>query len=365
MNAVVEPQLAGIGSEPSSFVVKVDQGVKGRFKKGLVLLDVKSGELANACAALSQKGYRWIVIEPTFSHKSSDEQYISLAQERNGIVLTYSSSGGVDVELHPENMHSQLIAKQRDLKPLAGKTGFTIEQLHTLLHIFEAAHIAFLEINPYVISSDTVHILDAAIEVDDVGSFFTDAWTPYDIRDYNSKQLTPQEEAVLALAEKSPASFKLNAMNPDGSIFLLLSGGGASIVVAEEIYNQGLGEKLANYGEYSGNPNAEETAVYAQAVIELLLASDASPKVLFIGGAVANFTDIAKTFAGIIDALTLFSKELKAQKVKVFIRRGGPNQEAGLTAIQQFLSDQGLLGAVHDSTTPISEAVKEALECLR
>ena len=98
------------------------------------------------------------------------------------------------------------------------------------------------------------------------------------------------------------------------------------MVVADEVYNRGLGEQLANYGEYSGNPNSEETYLYTKAVLELVLASKAPKKVVFLGGAVANFTDIAKTFAGVIQALDEVADGLQSQGVKVFVRRGGPTR---------------------------------------
>ena len=47
-----------------SYVVKVDQAVKGRFKKGLVLLDVKKSGLKKAIESLREKGYDSFIVEP-------------------------------------------------------------------------------------------------------------------------------------------------------------------------------------------------------------------------------------------------------------------------------------------------------------
>src|SRR5206468_4255377 len=135
--------------------------------------------------------------------------------------------------------------------------------------------------------------LDVAAEVDSAGEFFVhNAWNEEDFRSGQPKKRTDEEVAVTQLAAKSQAAFSLEVLNPNGSISMLLSGGGASIVLADEVYNQGYGKELANYGEYSGNPNAEETYLYTKAVLRLLLQSKAKKKVLIIAGGVANFTDV-------------------------------------------------------------------------
>jgi ATP-citrate lyase beta-subunit len=120
-----------------------------------------------------------------------------------------------------------------------------------------------------------LQILDSAVEVDDVAAFFVDNWQASDLRRHSEHPLTHEEQIVEELDANSPASLKLTILEPNGSIFLLLSGGGASVVVADEIYNQGYGKQLANYGEYSGNPNSEETYIYTKALLSLLLKSTA------------------------------------------------------------------------------------------
>jgi ATP-citrate lyase beta-subunit len=206
-------------------------------------------------------------------------------------------------------------------------------------------------------------VLDVAIEVDDAGQYFTRKWNESDIR--SPHKLSESEEQIHVLNDNSPASFSLSVLNPDGSIFLLLSGGGASIVIADEVYNLGLGDQLANYGEYSGNPNTDETYTYTKQLLKLIIASKAPKKVLFIGGAVANFTDIAKTFAGIIRAFDDEAAVLKKQHLKVFVRRGGPNQEIGLQKIKMALESHGILGGVYGPDVSISDALGAALTELK
>lgn len=351
-------QLAAIPA--GTYVVKVDQAVKGRFKKGLVLLDVAKDKLAASVRGLKAKGYRWVIVEPMFSHKARDERYVSLARTREGIELSFNPHGGVNVESHADTLQTVRLRTKTDLAPIAEATALSEQQLQALIDVFEAQYVSCMEINPYIVAADGVAFLDLAVEVDDAGAFFASAWRSSDFRQPQTST-TPQETAILELAEKSPASFKLDVINPHGAIFLLLSGGGASIVVADEVRNLGQGDKLANYGEYSGNPTADETFVYTSAVLSLLAASQAAKKVLFIGGAVANFTDIANTFAGVIKALDAHAATLKRQQVKVFVRRGGPRQEIGLKKIEAALQNHGILGAVYNPSTPLTTVVAEAV----
>lgn len=345
-----------------SYVLKVDQAEKKRFKNGLVLLDVTKKELETGLKKLQAKGYEHFIVEPYAKHEQASERYISLSYDKHHHCLSYSAMGGVDIEDNTETVQTIRLDDKTDWAVLAEETKFTEDQLKSLLELFVKEHFTLLEINPYITSEDSLHILDAAVEVDDAGAFFVDGWSSGDLRSPVAAKKTASEEIVSALDEKSPASFNLNVLNPDGSVFLLLSGGGASVAVADEIHNHGLGKEIANYGEYSGNPTEDETYIYTTALIKLLLSSRAKKKVLFIGGAVANFTDIANTFAGVIRALDDGAVKLRAQKVRVYVRRGGPRQEIGLARIREALDKHGLLGDVYDPSTPIHDAIKTAIQ---
>jgi ATP-citrate lyase beta-subunit len=361
-------QLTIVPSEISTFVVKVDEAVKGRFKKGLVLLNISHDGLAEAVQNLTSKGYNWLIIEPVIEHNEEEERYFSLTMDRRGKTLSFSPKGGVEIENNQDSISHVKIQGDEDSSAIAAfaeQSGLELSVVQRLIDLFTKDYFSFLEINPFLLDGGKLTLLDAAIEVDDAGAFFVRDWASEDFRRHSNVALTKQEKTVLELDENSPASFKLSVLEPNGSIFLLLSGGGASVVIADEVYNQGFGERLGNYGEYSGNPNTEETYIYTKGLLELLLASDAPKKVLFIGGAVANFTDVAKTFSGVIQAIKEVMDELKQQGVKVFVRRGGPNQEVGLAKIEAVLKENGLLGAVHGPDIPLTRAVAEALEELK
>ena len=70
-----------------------------------------------------------------------------------------------------------------------------------------------------------------------------------------------------------------------------------------EVCDYGMSKELANYGEYSGAPTTEETFLYARTLIQLMVKYKADkPKYLFVGGGIANFTDVPQTFTGLIKA---------------------------------------------------------------
>lgn len=347
--------LSGLSDE-QRYVVKVDQAVKGRFKKGLVLLDQSSGQVHEAVKLLAEKGYQYMLIEPYRGHESSAEYYLSLERTRDGVWLAYSENGGVDIEAHPESIKHTLHKSGEPLHIL----GLSPDVVQKLVDTFESNYFSFLEINPLLVEHGRVDLLDAAVEVDEEAEFFVDVWGAADIRQATIR--SAEEQAVQELNDKSQASFSLEVLNPNGSIFLLLSGGGASIVVADEVYNLGHGKELANYGEYSGAPNKEETYIYTKQILTLLLKSNASHKVLIIGGGVANFTDVRVTFEGIIKALKEVDTQLREQGVEVFVRRGGPYQAQGLSLMKEYLEAAGIAGRIEGPDLVLSDIVGLAIE---
>lgn len=345
------------------WVVKVDQGVKKRMKQGLVAVNVTPAEAKTAIGKWQKKGFSQFILEPLFPHESNEEQYFSLERVREGIRMLHARDGGIDIEAHPEAVQTYFIRDEGDLAEIARASGLPASFLHHVVAQFGEHFFAFLEINPLIIRGEEAILLDAAALVDSAGSFFTRAWTDDDV--VKGRAVHEAEKNIEELAATTPASLKLNVLNENGSLFFLLSGGGGSIVVADEAQLEGVGSEIGNYGEYSGGPTREETYLYAREVIRLLLASKAKKKALVIAGGVANFTDVKKTFAGIVDALTESAAALRKQKVKVFVRRGGPNEVAGLSLMEEFLKKEDLFGSLYGSNTVITKAVDDAISFTR
>ena len=343
------------------YVVKVDQGIKKRFKQGLIKFDLTgANEVIDALSELRKKGFSHFLIEELIPHEAQDERYLALERTGLGTLIYYSQKGGVDVESYESEVKKELIGDVEDLKKIAAILALDPNYLEKLVEVFDINYFSFLEINPLVVSFKNPYMLDIASEVDSAAEFFVDNWNMKDVR-FAKSDLTEEEKNIVKLSEKSQASFKLVVLNPEGSIFMLLSGGGASIVLADEVYNLRKGAELANYGEYSGNPNEEETLIYTKNILSLLLKSKSPNKVLIIGGGVANFTDVRVTFRGVIKALEQVREELKQQKIRIFVRRGGPHQEEGLKMVREFMEKNGIKGEVHGPELVLSDIISKAL----
>lgn len=368
-------------SENTSYVVKVDQGVKGRMKKGLVDLNVNHASLSKSIDKLVRKGYSSFLIETTIPHEKSKERYVSIERVREGFLVRYASVGGIDIEEKQNEIKSVVchsdppvggeesrksmdpsVSPQDDtsIKKISLELGVDLDFIQTLLDYFELNYISFLEINPLVVQGSDIHILDLAVEVDNTARFFVrDGWIDQDI--VQDQQKSPEEIAIKKLSENSQAALSFTLLNPNGSVWVLLSGGGASITLADEFYNLGYGKDLGNYGEYSGNPSAEETYLYTKEVLKAMFKSTSKKKVILIGGGTANFTDVRITFQGIIRAFEDDKKLLKDHHVKVYVRRGGPMQKEGLTMMEAWLKEHDVYGCVAGPDMPLHEIVRKTL----
>lgn len=344
-----------------SYVVKVDQGVKGRMKKGLVGVNVSPYKIKSYIREFAVNGYTQFLIEDFIVHEGVDEKYFALDRTREGIAIFYSPKGGIDIESHQELVKKEIIS-EKNRTQIASILNLSLDTFNKLLNVFDDLYISFLEVNPFVIKDENFYFLDLAVEVDSAGEFFVkNAWASSDFVEGPKNTVTEEEKNIQRLQSKSQASLKLEVLNPNGSLFVMYFGGGGSIVIADEIYNLGFGKELANFGDYSGGPNLDETYVYVKNLLSLLLKSKAPKKVLLIAGGVANFTDVRVTFKGAIQALSEVTQQLEEQGIKIFVRRPGPNQTEGLAMISKFLQENNLFGGVWDQTMVLSDVVTHAI----
>lgn len=353
--------LSGLSSQ-KRYAVKVDQGIKGRMKKGLVALNVKKSDLRNVCNLFAQKGFTRYLVEEMLPHEPSQEKYISFERTREGILVRFSAQGGIDIESKKGQVKTAVIETNTPL-PVLKEIGLQTGEFEAMRELFEKNFISFMEINPLIITESGMQALDLAVEVDSTAEFFIkNGWTGQDVVAEQTK--SEEEQKVKELNNKSQAALSFTLLNQDGSIWCLLSGGGASITLADEIYNLGYGRELGNYGEYSGNPNQEETRLYTTYVLQAMLKSNSKFLVLIIGGGVANFTDIRTTFKGVLQALEEHKAQLKKRKVTLFVRRGGPHQEEGLSMIEKWTRANNLFGHVSGPELPLHEIVRLAVKTL-
>lgn len=344
----LKEDLARLDSK-TSYVIKVDQGIKKRGKQGLIRLDVAKPKAKQAVKELAERGFYRFIAEPMLAHKDNEERYVSFERTRRGIVVHYSEHGGVDIE------DNQATVQEYDTTNAPLPDAF----VEHVIKVMNQEHLSFVEINPLIVRAEESILLDAAVLADSAGQYQA-SWSEDDV--VEAKEPTGSEAAVAEMNDNSPAAFSFRVLNPNGAIWLLLSGGGASITIADEAANRGRADAIGNYGEYSGGPTEEETYLYTKELLRQAFISQAPKKAIVIAGGVANFTDVKKTFGGVVRALKDQVNELSMHHIKVFVRRGGPNEAEGLALMRDFLETNGLLGSVHGSDVVLTDVINEALE---
>jgi ATP-citrate lyase beta-subunit len=234
--------------------------------------------------------------------------------------------------------------------------------------LYRDMHFAYAEINPLVMINNDMHILDMVARLDDTaGYLMANKWGDIDYpTPFGMEDQTPEEKKIADADAKSGASLKLTILNPFGRIWTMVAGGGASVVYADTIADLSDDiSNLANYGEYSGGPTTGETKFYADTIIDLMTRhedKDGKNKILIIGGAIANFTDVAKTFTGIIQSFEENVEKMKKHNTKIYVRRGGPNYEKGLKDIKEAADKLGLYIEVYGPDVHVTDIVRMALQ---
>lgn len=216
--------------------------------------------------------------------------------------------------------------------------------MYDLYQAYQELYFTYLEINPLVVMDNSIHILDLAAKLDSTADFICrPKWGEIDYPPPFGRDAFPEEAFIADLDAKSGASLKLTILNRNGRIWTMVAGGGASVIYSDTICDLGGASELANYGEYSGAPSEQQTYEYAKTILNLMTSSPKHPegKVLITGGGIANFTNVAATFRGIITALREFQPKLVEHNVSIYVRRAGPNYQEGLRKMREIGSTLG------------------------
>jgi ATP-citrate lyase beta-subunit len=324
------------------------------------------------------------VVEPFTPHTQEEEYYISATVVGDEDVLFMSAEGGMEVEEGWDEKVTEVKFAITDTEDeIADRIRANIPTdvadkdkenfANFAIGFFKAyreLNFAYLEINPFVMQGNKIELLDMVAKLDDTAGFMmVDEWgdVAYPTA-FGMEEKSPEVQAIEEADAKSGASLKLTILNPKGRIWTMVAGGGASVVYADTIAdfavaNGGQVSDLANYGEYSGGPTTGETKFYADTVIDLMTREqDERGKILIIGGAIANFTDVAKTFKGIIQSFEENVEKMKANNTKIYVRRGGPNYEKGLKDIKEAADRLGLYIEVYGPETHVTDIVRMSLE---
>ncbi|HSQ49180.1 MAG TPA: ATP citrate lyase citrate-binding domain-containing protein [Candidatus Deferrimicrobiaceae bacterium] len=378
-------------------VVKPDQLIKRRGKNRLVLVDVNYGQAKawiqektqgpitiygkfDASGKPVDKGtvgqLTHFIIKPFAVYKESDECYLAIMSTKDGDTILFHHEGGVNVGdvdskavrlevpigTYPsaEELKKKLLEKvPLDRKELIA--GF----IGALFRFYADLNFTYLEINPIAITEDSVIPVDLAAKLDDTAEFESgDKWGQIEFPVPFGRMPTKEEAFIGELDSKTGASLKLTLINPEGRVWTMVAGGGASVIFADTITDLGFMSELANYGEYSGDPSEDFTYLYAKTILELMTKKpNPKGKFLLIGGGIANFTDVAATFKGIIRALQEYQKPLQENRVKIYVRRGGPNYQEGLSKMRALGEKLGIPIEVYGPETHMTKIVSMALEC--
>jgi len=377
-------------------VVKPDQLIKRRGKNGLILVgatfdQAKSWIEEKAKAPITIHGefdadgrptdegtfgrLTHFLVEPMLNHAEEDECYVAVMSTRDGDEILFYHRGGIhvgDVESKAarlpvpigefptfERIEAELLGQVAPSRR-ARLAGF----IEALFRFYADLNFTLLEINPLVVTEDAVVPLDLAAKLDSAAEFESGRkWGDIEFSQPFGQTLTKEEAFIESLDAKTGASLKLTVLNPEGRVWTMVAGGGASVIFADTITDLGYMDELANYGEYSGDPSEEFTYLYAKTILELMTRTkNPKGKYLLIGGGIANFTDVANTFKGIIRALREYKRQLQDGKVRIYVRRGGPNYREGLRMMRALGDELAVPIEVYGPETHMTKIVSMALK---
>jgi len=360
-------------------VVKPDQLFGKRGKANLILLNAGYDEMRQFCIDKLNNYYNIgnlngklerLLVEPFIPHDK--EYYVSFTTDREGDTIHFSLEGGIFIEENWDKVTHINIPIGTDLKsfdlksklPDLGSLGnIIIPFIKGLYQVFVNQDFTFLELNPFALTKNNEIVpLDVKARLDDTAAFLhADTWgNTIEFPAGFGQEFTDEEIKIKELGGKTGASLKLRLLNPKGRVWTMVAGGGASVIYTDTIADLGFGDELGNYGEYSGNPSQEHTEIYAQTIIDLMCkhpTPKGKTKYLIIGGGIANFTDVRATFIGITNAIKKSAEKLKKAQVHIYVRRGGPNEQAGLELMRQVGQQTGIPIEVFDRYTHMTHPV--------
>jgi len=321
------------------------------------------------------------IVEPFTPHSQEEEYYISATCVGDNDMLYMSAEGGMEVEEGWDKKVTEVAFTITDTEEeIAQKIKANVpadvadkdkeafaEFAVGFFKAYRELNFAYLEINPFVMQDHKIELLDMVAKLDDTAGFMmVEEWGNVEFpTGFGMEEKSPEVLAVEEADAKTGASLKLTILKPEARIWTMVAGGGASVVYADTIADLAGIEDLANYGEYSGGPTTGETKFYAETLLDLMTREpdpSGRGKVLIIGGAIANFTDVAKTFTGIIQAFENYAQKMKEIGVSVYVRRGGPNYEKGLKDIKEAGDRLGIPIEVYGPETHMTDIIRMALE---
>ncbi|MCX6662092.1 MAG: ATPase [Euryarchaeota archaeon] len=365
-------------------VVKPDQLIKRRGKSKLLLLNANWKDVEKWIKERMSKPVTvgtvtgildHFIVEPFIPHDENDEYYLAILSQREGDQILFHHQGGInvgDIDAKAVRMTIPIgtyptaanIEKQLLNNIPKERKGLIAGFIEGMFKYYADLNYTYLEINPFVVTGNRIVPLDLAAKLDDTAEFVSgNKWGGISFPSPFGRMLTKEEAYIAELDSKTGASLKLTVLNSEGRVWTMVAGGGASVIYADTITDLGFMSEMANYGEYSGDPNEEFTYLYAKTILDLMTRKkNPKGKFLLIGGGIANFTDVANTFKGIVRALKEYKEKLKENKVKIYVRRGGPNYKEGLRVMRELGEQLGVPIEVYGPETHMTKIVSMALK---
>ncbi len=340
-------------------VLKAQVLFGNRKQKGLIQLcrnqeafSAAVEAMRSALAELSLPANTPILVEALLPYQ--EELYLALRYDTRYRlpVLLFTDQGGTGIEERSHEAQMQtfpLDALQDTSLPLLHPK-LPSEFVQQLIDMFFVQDLTLLEINPLILTQDgSLVALDGKVELDDTAAFRHPEWEEeYPARTLFQRAPTQNErlaKEVNALDHRGVAG--ASYLDFDGTIGILASGGGASLLAMDALLATSL--KPANYTEYSGNPPREKVRALAHIVL-----SRPNLEGLWVIGGHANFTDIYETLMGVMDAVE--DAKLPAG-FPIVIRRGGPRTEEAFDELRRRAKNLGLFIQTFDSQFPITDTL--------
>ena len=353
----------------TKLVAKAHEALGSRFKLGLVKVGLDLGGAKEAVREMLGREVgsikiSQVIVSEMVPHK--DEYYAAVKSTREGTDILVAKCGGIEVESNWERVKRLPVEigespSPSALEKLAKDAGFSgdvakkvADFTKKLFACFENEDAQYLEVNPLVAreADGELVALDAVTLLDGDAKFRHPDWN-FPFAAEFGRAYTQHELDVMGVDSKIKGSVKFIEI-PGGDTAMLPAGGGASVYYSDAVVARG--GKLANYAEYSGDPPDWAVEVLTDRVCSL-----PGIKNIIVGGAIANFTDVKKTFGGIIAGFRKAKSEGKLDGVKIWVRRGGPREKEGLDAMRT-LREEGFDIHVFDRHTPLTDIVDKALK---
>eukprot|EP00758_Cryptobia_borreli_P002519 Tbor_TRINITY_DN3092_c0_g1::TRINITY_DN3092_c0_g1_i1::g.17294::m.17294/K01648/ACLY; ATP citrate (pro-S)-lyase len=376
----------------AKLVVKPDMLFGQRGKHDLVALNIsfdeaeafvkgKIGQIITVGTPGVTDVVTHFIIERFVSH--DNEYYLSIQCHRDFTSIELSHKGGINVEENWDSLKKinvplgdvPVLPCDDFMKDFGSAATPMWRFVLEVFRVFEDLDFTMMEFNPLCMveekGENLIIPLDMRAELDDTAAFKNlKKWEGIgDFPRVFGHRNCEAEDKVVKLDSQTGASLKLSIINPAGRMWLLVAGGGASVIYTDTVVDLGYGETLGNYGEYSGNPTDEDTYQYTCCLLKVATRlDDECPhkgRCLLIGGGIANFTDVKATFTGIIRALLQYANKLQAAEFHIFVRRGGPNYDAALKMMKEIELGLGVTVSVFGPDTPMTRVVHLAADKLK